>query len=1182
MKLKEIYKHKKSIEDTFNGVVSVTNRSHEVCEDEIRAYVFTKPIVKNFFNVLNSLKTKNYEQIGMWISGYYGSGKSHFIKYLGYCFNPEYKELALARLNEATVDIISKAGPEDLGEDFNLPNWLSLYKWLQDANVDTCAVNLEQKDNKNTKRSDTVLEILWNLFNEYQGLNGFDIPFAMIFEKPLLKAGQLQNFKDLVKERLNSNWDNVFDRTSLQNFKLPKLIEIFVELIPDADKEGLKQALKNKDYPISIEAFANDLRDYLSSKPRDFRLIFLVDEVSAFLGDNKGQYLNLQELVTRIAEVTDKKVWIACTAQQDLKEILENLSLTLEETGKIMGRFPVKSSLESTKIDYITQKRILEKNDTGAKEVGRIYEGNSEKINAAFRLPAGYAMYKDKEEFIANYPVVPFQFTLMKKVLDNFQTLQYVAKEVKGNERSIIRIVHDAAKKHIDEETGRLIAFDELYRHMFEGSLQPIAVNTRVNADNIARGYKDPEFALRVVNVLFMVCNLADPDKRIFPASLDNLANLFVDSIDSNRAILKDRLEEVLEYLTDKNVIRKEEAKGNLPEIYVFYSQEEVNVANAISSQSTDSSEEAEILKNMIQEHFPAISNKVKHYERFFSVGEYVGGRRYLSHNADVDIEFKIDNEGDVYLVAQRGYPNRITFYMGPQYRENKRLTNQFHYYCQVNSYMKTPATNEENQRLRDEFSRRANTLKEQYILPEIKNILDTCPVIIQQSVVDNEELGNKAGNDRFKNAMNLLLHRRFEMAGLVADYPHTSDKLAEKIKRPVQPDDYTGMNLPLPPAEKRVENYLLSFPDKNVADIVEYFSKEPYGWDDIATLYTVNELVRRHKRDYTYKNSPDVSITTVASNLARNKSDFTVKPAHEIPLETINNFKDAWKEIFGPANVISSPDSTQIVILAKGAPGLLKGLWNTIKTHRDIYDENSRYKFMAPIKEAIELYEKWYDIRDIKKFLDTVIEDKEKAKKLRDISEQIIGFVRTQLPKFKKIVEYVKNNSDNFEALPEESKSLGEKLKGIENQGWPVGLSEYIDAKNEVDDILEEKKQTLRNEIKKNYQEAYAQLCEGATQSGVDISVIKKPEDVSSVKVMTESISQLKLNLNTDDYFKAQFVEIQKHLPKPPRDIIDLELNTRTTQVLTNEAEVNAYIAEIKKHIMKEINAGHNVIITK
>lgn len=101
-----------------------------------------------------------------------------------------------------------------------------------------------------------------------------------------------------------------------------------------------------------------------------------------------------------------------------------------------------------------------------------MYDDKKNAYDLQFKLPSGFSAYNDADDFINFYPFVPYQFRLIMKVFDSFLNLGYVAREVKGNERSIIKVVHATAKNSADSPVGKFISFDELYNNMFEEGLQ--------------------------------------------------------------------------------------------------------------------------------------------------------------------------------------------------------------------------------------------------------------------------------------------------------------------------------------------------------------------------------------------------------------------------------------------------------------------------------------------------------------------------------------------------------------------------------------------------------------------------------------------------------------------------------------------------------------------------------------
>ena len=157
----------------------------------------------------------------------------------------------------------------------------------------------------------------------------------------------------------------------------------------------------------------------------------MIRKVYAHLGDD----YKVQSVVKEINDRCNSQVWVACTAQQDLKEILDNCQIneTSNDFGKILGRFEVQASLSGTSSEYIAQKRILAKKPEGETELTRFYNRSASAIETQFQLPNTYEGYRDKDTFINYYPFVPYQLELIKNVFTNFVELSYVNKEVKGN-----------------------------------------------------------------------------------------------------------------------------------------------------------------------------------------------------------------------------------------------------------------------------------------------------------------------------------------------------------------------------------------------------------------------------------------------------------------------------------------------------------------------------------------------------------------------------------------------------------------------------------------------------------------------------------------------------------------------------------------------------------------------------
>lgn len=1208
MKLKELYS--KPISRAVNPAVSATKFDPETEQIEIQEYVFTDEIINGLFRILDAIKNNRpYDHVGIWIDGYYGSGKSHFLKYLDYCITPSTQEAALSRLLDAVKAIDPLDEKHSLGFDYE--QLLSIANWLKRATIDTCIFNLETSYDNSTDKKKAFLHVFWNEFNGKRGFNKFNITLAQNLEKPLYEKGVFEQFKERIAEE-GGNWEDPGEAADLIDNELGMVLDIAQELAPTLDKESIRERIIKRDTTMSIERFGLELKAYLKDKGDDYRLILLADEVSQFINKERDRYLNLQEIITKLSEACDNKVWVACTAQQDLSEIMDDCHINEEKDkeGKIKGRFEVKVSLKGTQPEVITQKRILDKKDDVIDTLAELYKKKSPSFNLQFKLPNSYTSYENQEDFIAYYPFVPYQFKLIMQVFNSFLNLGYVAKEVKGNERSIIKVIHATAKKNAEVELGKFISFDELYNNMFEEGLQAKGQKAVDNALRMAATYeRNPLLAKRVANVLFMICNISTNDKLVFPANIDNITSLLINDTETPRLNIKNEVEKVVEYLSDNNIIRPEQGKNGVAETYSFYSEEEMKVAALIQSQPVDNNRQAEELKEIFFKYITAIKNKEQYITRSFAVGASIKQRSFLSNNPDIVVEFAMDCDFDSpEMLALQNQPNRMVYHVGQQFHDNKRLYNAFYWYCQVNSYMSTPATSEENSNTRKEFEKRASDVYEMLIAPAFRKILDSCPIISGMSVIDEVELGTKHGNDRYKIAIDKHLSSIYTKGNLVqrADMVYTTDQLKRAILRPVHPGDYDGMNADPTPAEKEIEIYLnKQFAEVNVVDILSKFSKAPYGWDDICTIYVINELVRRHKRDYSYSNNPNIETSTVASHIVTEKNKFTVRQAQAISQELVTRFTDSWKDVFGMTATFATNDSTQILRLCRDAEGE-NSLTHRREAYKKIENQYGSYPFIKPIREAIDLFDEWLAVRDPQKFFNAVIEKRDYAHQLMDTCKEVIGFLHDQMDNYQSIIDFARDNRENFHALGSEYKEQIEGIEKFEHMGWPIKIREIIKMRNSLTAALDEQRNTIREEIKKAYNETFDLLERSAETQNVDKSILSDRAITIQLKTKSNSLSVLKININTDDFYAEQAARIQAEVrkrvtpptppipvkpgdpvkpatpPAPKKKDFNMSLKTRTITPLESENDVNEYLEKLKKQLMEKISDGYSVTIIK
>ena len=1206
MKLKDLYS--KPINRAVNPAVSATKFDPETERIEIDEYVFTDEIINGLFRILDAIKNnKQFDHVGIWIDGYYGSGKSHFLKYLDYCITPSTRERAVNRLLEAVKAIDPLDEKHNLSFDYD--ELLSIANWLKRATIDTCIFNLETSYDNSTDKKKAFLHVFWNEFNGKRGFNKFNITLAQNLEKPLAEKGVFEAFKERIAEE-GGDWNDPGMAADLIDNELDWVLDIAKELAPTLSVDSIRERIIKRDTNMSIDRFGMELASYLKDKGDDYRLILLADEVSQFINKERDRYLNLQEIITKLSEACDNKVWVACTAQQDLSEIMDDCHIAEEKDkeGKIKGRFEVKVSLKGTQPEVITQKRILDKKEEVKSELAALYNKYKAGFDLQFKLPTSYSSYETQDDFVDYYPFVPYQFKLIMQVFNSFLNLGYVAKEVKGNERSIIKVIHSTAKTNADAELGKFISFDELYNNMFEEGLQARGQKAVDNALRMARTYQTdrPErtrLAVRVANVLFMICNISQTDQLVFPATLDNVTSLLINDMETPRLNIKNEVEKVIEFLCDNNIIRREQGKNGAPETYAFYSEEEMKVAQLIQSQVVDNNTQAEQLKEIFNRYITALRNKEQYKTRSFSVGLTIKQRTFLSNNPDVQVEFVMDADYETaeQLALQNSNVNRMVYYVGPLYRDNKRLYNAFYWYCQANRYMATPVTSEDNKKTRDEFEKRANELYDGIIRKEFEKILDTCPIVSGLSVIDETELGQKRGNDRYRVAMDKHLSGIYTKANLV-DYPsmpRTTEQLKKAILRNVNPGDYEGMNAVLTDAEHEVEIYLnKQFAEVNISDVLAKFAKAPYGWDNICTLYIINELVRRHNRDYSYANNPNVETSTVANRIVSESNKFTLRQAKVISPQVIQNFIAAWKEIFGISAVPSSTDSTQLFRACRDIESI-HSLAKFIKGYKDIEQQIAGYQFCQPIREALALFESWLNERDPLKFFNLVIAAKDEAKVLIDKCKEVAQFTHDQLDTYKQLLQFLDDNQYNFPFVPMEMQGAVTDFNKLKNDPWPIsGLRGYIKLQRQLSGILDGVRDELREKIKAAYNDMFDYLKQVAEKQHVPESVLSDRETVIRVKTTPTNILVLQNNANTDTFYQEQVDKIMSYnpplppggegdgKPEPPKTpdkrIRKASLQTKTKLPITNSEDIERYLEGLRQQLEKLLVDQDGVMIVK
>ena len=1226
MKYKDLFFN--DIDRDVNPAVSITDDNAKTIETEINEYVFTDDIINNLYDLLvtvKDLKKLNthgdwvniHAHVGAWIDGYYGSGKSHFLKYLSYCLHPAHSADAFARYIAAVEAIDPLDGSHDIKPSAD--NLRDIQKWVSTAIVKTCNINLlTYKDDNDKGQQHTFLKIFWSLFNQMRGYNYTQFELAQHLEKALDEEGVLGQWHHRMEE-MNYAWNTAAGASALATRRLNIAIEEAKKLAPDLDYEAIRASILAKKDVVSNDTFADELREYLNKQPdngNNTRIIFLADEVSMFIDGNHSILGQLQEMITRTSEVCDNRVWIFCTAQQNLEQVITDCHVqkTTEEYGKIMGRFEVRQSLESTSAKYITQQRILDKKPEVVGSLERIYNDKRTALEAQYNLPVKYEGFKDKETFVGYYPFVPFQLDLILMVFEAFQYHGYVMKEVKDNSRSIIRVTHATAKKNQNEEVGKFMSFDQFYNTMFKNSLQNLGTKAVDSALKVVRTHTDAAFGERVVYVLFMVFNLLENDRKDFPASLDNITILLMDNIDENKLQLKNRIQAVTDFLIDRHVIRLEKNQEGI-DCFTFFTEAEREVAKNIESQLIDLNYKGEqLLKFFTEDIVGSLKNKERYLGRDFAMRYQFLETALYPGNKDVLVDFCFDSGQDTinkHVIHTNVTPNQLTFFLYPLYADNKALVKDLEWYCKVQKAFSSQSGDPQKRQVLQGFITRASEMRKERIIPALKEMFNSCPVATGTSEVNSVELGNLKGTDRLRKAFDIHFNRLFHKAHLVQgiEMPKNMVELRSKILRPINDGEYGPQN-PMTDAENEVMlvvNRAAATREITIDELKRKFAEPPFGWVDHCTYYIINELVRRRQYDYVMNNSTDVDLSTIANQIDSQGKNITLRAAKLIPQQLINNFIAAWNNIFGLANTNTTTDGRQLCRHCR------EGLdANSLESRIKEYNEKARlagnYPFAAPIVDAIRTMEAWKLVRDPQVFFETIITGSDTGRNVIEEAKKCIKFVDSQLQNYRKVLDFIDRNSVNFTCLPTDRQQGVQALLALKQDPLPT-MQTYGQLMRQMEQAINEQKTEYRKQILTAYQATYKQLYDICDQNGIEHSFLAPIEQIVEEKQKEENLLLLRQNANTDEYRdeKVKLV-IDEHndrvrkataaaaadsstpsggsspssQPTQPASPITIEPVSLVTpnKTLHNEQEVNEYIAGLKQQIMAKLIEGKQAVI--
>ncbi len=626
MLMKEMFK--KEIDRDIQGVIIVGQSEAENVAQELDEYVVTKELQKYFADFFSAYKkgiVGTTPKMGVWISGFFGSGKSHFLKILSYLL--ANKSVGEKKAIDYFADDSLTEGKPKIVDRIVLADM----KLAADTDTDVVLFNIGAKSDSNSKQNkDAIVNVFLKVFNEMQGFCGA-MPFLADMERKLTEEGQYNEFKQKFEEVYGEAWED-----SRQDFDF--IQDDVVEVLTGMDFMS-EAAARNwcekaaEPYQISIEDFAKRVKAYIDRKGNNHHVVFLVDEIGQYIGEDSKLMLNLQTVTEELGKECMGKAWVIVTSQQDIDSITK---VKGNDFSKIQGRFDTRLSLSSANVDEVIKKRILEKKETPAQTLRLLYGQKTTIIKNLITFNDGVEkkLYADENDFACVYPFVPYQFNLLASVLTSVRTHGASGKHLSEGERSMLAMFKESAMEYKECEVGTIIPFYAFYdalENFLDHSHRGVIIRAYEN-DMINPEHKEKVFAVDVLKVLFMIKYV----DKVVVANIDNITSLMAEGIDDDRIALKGKVEDALKVLMRQNLVQKN------GDIYVFLTDEEQEINREIESQSVEMAEIINKVSEMIYEDI--FTDKKYKYPAFngrysFHFNQIVDDRPYKpTQNFDVGV----------------------------------------------------------------------------------------------------------------------------------------------------------------------------------------------------------------------------------------------------------------------------------------------------------------------------------------------------------------------------------------------------------------------------------------------------------------------------------------------------------------------------------------------------------------
>ncbi|MFQ5568241.1 MAG: BREX system P-loop protein BrxC [Rhodothermales bacterium] len=983
MKIQDLFE--RNIHRHINGVVKADQLDASSVWQELDEFVVTRELTKHINDLVAVLLSTIESEAnaagknGIWVSGFFGSGKSHFIKVLSY----------LLENNEHTHDGERRRAVDFFTEKLSDAMLFADLKKVVAASIDSVLFNIDVKADPNWGRG-ALLQVFLKLLNEKQGYSG-DHPHIAHMERHLDEKRRLAVFHAAFERASGEPW---LQERDAWEFHRDEVVTALKEALGQSEGSVEKWVDGAEDhFSLTVENFAKWVKRYLDRKGPSQRIMFLGDEVGQFIGNDTHLMLNLQTITEQLGTVCNGRAWVVVTSQEDLDAVLGDLKSTkAHDFSKIQGRFKTRLSLSSANVDEVIKKRLLDKNAVAAAPLAAVYEGKHDilKHQLSF-VNAGmsFKTYADAVDFAACYPFAAYQFTLVQKVFESIRKAGATGLHLSQGERSTLDAFQGAAMHLGAEEVGALVPFYRFYPAV-EGFLDTAVKRTIEQAgDNHAL---EP-FDTTVLKILFLIRYIEE-----LPGSVDNLVTLCVNEMDTDKLALRKTIEASLARLEGETLIAR---NGDL---YFFLTNEERDIGREIKNTPVPSgAEERELGKLLFEDilgdarkHTYSLTSRDFPFTRFCDdhvVGNKIEGSlevAFVSPLGDSYAQYLDDGRCILDTSA-----NGLVIIRLP---DDKSLGRELRTYLQTESYVKTkhtgslPDTTKRilRDRSEDNRARRAR------IVASLKSMLATASYF-----ASGQKLGLNHSDPKsaLGDALEYLIQNAYPKMGYI-QHLHPNPK--QEIQSTLRANDIEQVSLGLntPEANTQALNDLREYirlckmTSKQIVLhelINSRYGGRPYGWPELEVVLLVARLAVLKEINLVVNAAPLPLDQAYDHLTASNKQRKVVIVKRESPDDKlIKKAQALGKDLFAQQG--ASGEEALFTFLKEKLTS-----WNSDLAGYEPLAKTGKYPGLSEIQDVLASLRKFVEESDSLRFLKRFVENKDELLDLADDIHDLQGFYTSQ-----------------------------------------------------------------------------------------------------------------------------------------------------------------------------------------